>query len=118
MRESLRGALLGVLFFGLMVGGVPGTAAAIHTHGGITEGSGGEKDANKPGNTNIAGVSRCDNYVDMMATGVVGGAIGLGATLFPEPFSTAIGIPATGIGAVTGFIGGVGWLWHCSGGRG
>ena len=124
MREALRSALLSVLFFALLIGGAPSMAAAIHTYGGTTDGSGGEKDSNKPRNTYVnpgyhgPGVSRCDNYVDMMATGVVGGAVGLGATLFPEPFSTAVGIPATGIGAVTGFIGGVGWLWHCSGGRG
>lgn len=31
MRESLRGALLSVLFFGLMVGGVPGVPGALTT---------------------------------------------------------------------------------------
>ena len=53
MKEALRGTLLSVLFFAVMIGGAPSMAAAIHTYGGTTEGSGGEKDSNKPRNTNV-----------------------------------------------------------------
>lgn len=69
MRESLRGALLSVLFFALLIGGAPGMAGAVGTGGGSSEGNTGLLDVSCPPGSphpygNMANVG-CEAYNDM-----------------------------------------------------
>ena len=124
MRKDswLRGALLSVLFFALLIGGAPTMAAAIHTNGGITPGSGGESDGNQNSGTNANGEFggnsgglwnsftnfMCGASGNLLEYSVVGAGVGIAATVFPEPASSLTGpalVSASTLGASLGFLG-------------
>ncbi len=113
MREALRGALLSVLFFGLMIGGGPGmvTAEKLEERHGPCQ---------TPGHINTSGGcmspeafkqhNACDDAADNLAyMGIFGGA-GFIASIIPEPFTSAAGIGAMIWGGVHGIMGGLGWV--------
>lgn len=124
MRETLRGALLSVLFFGLLVG-PGGVSVAEAEQWTLLEGPGMDSDAcgnglylASMGSAGLGCVSMeeylhnnaCDAFGDLaMMSGIVGG-VGLILSLIPEPFTSAagmLGLLGSGIGFV---VAGAGWM--------
>ena len=103
MKEALRGTLLSVLFFGLMVGGAPTMAAAEHPQSASSASQIKPRQGpcQTPGYVNtssgcmspdqMAHHNNCDMYSDLATVGgIVMGAGGL-LVIIPEPITTFVG---------------------------
>ncbi len=117
MREALRGALLSVLFFALLIGGAPGMVAADYPQSVTSAAQIKERHGpcQTPGyiNTSSGCMSpdemnhhnKCDMYQDAALVGGVGTLVSGGLALLPEPVTTffgGIGILAFGPTAIVG----------------
>ena len=142
MREALRGALLSVLFFALLIGGAPSTVAAdlhsasaahtspgaCNTNGGtwVDSGSSGNPngycDYGSPGSTNsrpgwCEDAGKMLGYIGFEAGLVGGGAALVGGISKMAGWGAAMGgtMGPVGIGLLgLGAIGGVAWWYNCS----
>ncbi len=121
MREALRGALLSVLFFGLMIGGAPSMVAAeLHSVSAAHKLTEQEGPCQTNGHINTSGGcmspeafkhhNDCRKHNGRAGLGGLIGAIGVLGMLVPEPITTAAGMGAT-IGGAIGVIWGLGGMF-------
>lgn len=118
MKESLRGALLSVLFFALLIGGAPTMAAASgslmsvtsahHNFGGSNNDDGDENDG-RPSQA-----ERYETFCDSMKMGMGAGtgmvAVGGTAAALGGPPGMAVGATRGGAGAITISVFGAGYF--------
>ncbi|MDE2976015.1 MAG: hypothetical protein OXU63_00675 [Acidobacteriota bacterium] len=124
MRETLRGTLLSVLFFALLIGSAPTMAAADYPQSTTSAAQIKERHGpcQTPGyiNTSSGCMSpeemnhhnNCDIYGDAAILGGAGTIVSSAAVLLPEPISSFFGAVGLAVFGPTAIIGAGLYVWN------